>query len=137
MLDVNYRYSVELLEYCLAERVPMIYASSASVYGKSRSFAENDRAAERPLNVYGYSKLLLDRYVLRRLSSAKAQVAGLRYFNVYGPGEAHKGRMASIVHHLDRQIRETGEARLFDAYDGFEAGEQRRDFVHVDDVVRV
>ena len=137
MMDVNYRYSVELLEYCIAEGVPLIYASSAAVYGKSRSFVEHDESAERPLNVYGYSKLLFDRYVRRRLPDAPAQIAGLRYFNVYGPGEAHKGRMASIVHHLHHQIAESGEAKLFDAYDGYAAGEQRRDFVHVDDVVRV
>src|SRR5690606_33377423 len=104
MMDVNYRYSVELLEYCIAEGVPLIYASSAAVYGKSRTFAEHDASAERPLNVYGYSKLLFDRYVRRRLPDAPAQIAGLRYFNVYGPGEAHKGRMASIVHHLHHQI---------------------------------
>ncbi len=137
MMDANYRYSCELLEYCLAQRVPLIYASSASVYGKSRSFAENDASAERPLNVYGYSKLLFDRYVRRRLPQASSQVAGLRYFNVYGPGEAHKERMASIVYHLHRQVAESGEARLFGEHDGFAAGEQRRDFVHVDDVVRV
>jgi len=137
MLDVNYRYSVDLLEYCIAARVPLIYASSASVYGKSRTFVEHDPSAERPLNVYGYSKLLFDRYVRRRLADARSQIAGLRYFNVYGPNEAHKGRMASVVYHLHRQVAESGEAKLFDAYDGYAAGEQRRDFVHVDDVVRV
>src|SRR5690606_33419493 len=137
MMDVNYRYSVDLLEHCIAESIPFIYASSASVYGKSRSFAEHDVSAERPLNVYGYSKLLFDRYVRRRMPHARSQIAGLRYFNVYGTGEAHKGRMASIVHHLHGQVAESGEAKLFDAYDGYAAGEQRRDFVHVDDVVRV
>ena len=137
MLDVNYRYSVDLLDYCMAAGVPLIYASSASVYGKSRSFVEHDTAAERPLNVYGYSKLLFDRHVRRRWADRRAQIAGLRYFNVYGPGEAHKGRMASIALHLSAQVAETGEAKLFDACDGFAAGEQRRDFVHVDDVVRV
>ena len=137
MLDVNYRYSVDLLEHCIAASIPFIYASSASVYGKSRAFTENDSSAERPLNVYGYSKLLFDRYVRRRLPQARSQIAGMRYFNVYGPGEAHKGRMASIVQHLHHQVKENGEAKLFDAYDGYAAGEQRRDFVHVDDVVRV
>src|SRR5690606_2427723 len=137
MMDANYRYSCELLEYCLEKRVPLIYASSAAVYGKSRRFIENDPSAERPLNVYGYSKLLFDRYVRRRLPDARSQVAGLRYFNVYGPGEAHKERMASIVHHLHRQIAEEGEARLFGEFDGFGPGEQRRDFVYVEDVVRV
>ncbi|HEX7079935.1 MAG TPA: ADP-glyceromanno-heptose 6-epimerase [Gammaproteobacteria bacterium] len=137
MMDANYRYSVEVLDYCLAERVPLIYASSAAVYGTSRTFAENDAVAERPLNVYGWSKLVFDRHVRRRLATASSQVAGLRYFNVYGPGEAHKGRMASIVYHLHHEVMEDGRARLFGAYDGYAAGEQRRDFVHVDDVVAV
>ena len=109
MMETNYRYSVELFEHCLAERVPLIYASSAAVYGASTVFKESDSAAERPLNVYGYSKLLFDSYVRRRLTPAarspraakkRAPVAGLRYFNVYGPGEAHKGSMASVAFHL-------------------------------------
>jgi ADP-L-glycero-D-manno-heptose 6-epimerase len=137
MMEVNYRYSVDLLEYCLAERVPLIYASSAAVYGTSTVFKEDAAEAERPLNVYGYSKLLFDRYVRRRMPAASSQVVGLRYFNVYGPGEAHKGPMASIVHHLNDQVVRDGEARLFEGSDGYDAGEQRRDFVHVDDVVAV
>lgn len=137
MMEANYRYSVNLLEYCLAENVPLIYASSASVYGASTVFKENDRAAERPLNVYGYSKLLFDDYVRRRLPAARSQIAGLRYFNVYGPGEAHKGSMASVVWHLHGQVGAGGEARLFGASGGYAAGEQRRDFVYVDDVVHV
>ena len=137
MMDTNYQYSVDVLEYCAEQRVPLVYASSAAVYGASTVFREHDAAAERPLNVYGYSKLLFDRYVRRRMAELRSQVAGLRYFNVYGPGEAHKGAMASVAFHFDAQIRASGEARLFGAYDGYEAGEQRRDFVHVDDVVRV
>lgn len=137
MMETNYRYSVDLLEYCLAEGVPLIYASSAAVYGASTVFRENDEQAERPLNVYGYSKLLFDRYVRRRLADATSQVVGLRYFNVYGPGEAHKERMASVAYHLHGQIAATGEARLFEGNDGYGPGEQRRDFVYVDDVVKV
>jgi ADP-L-glycero-D-manno-heptose 6-epimerase len=137
MMDMNYRYSAELLEYCLAERVPLIYASSAAVYGTSTVFKEDAFEAERPLNVYGYSKLLFDRYVRRRLPAASSQVVGLRYFNVYGPREAHKGPMASIVHHLNAQVLEHGEARLFEGSDGYDAGGQRRDFIHVDDAVEV
>ncbi len=137
MMETNYRYSVELFEYCLAERVPLIYASSAAVYGTSGSFAEDDAAAERPVNVYGYSKLLFDRYVRLRLPQAGSQVAGLRYFNVYGPGESHKGPMASVALHWDRQLGDTGELRLFEGSGGYEAGEQRRDFIHVDDIVKV
>jgi len=137
MLDNNYRYSVRLYEYCAANEVPLIYASSAAVYGASKVFKEDDRAAERPLNVYGYSKLLFDQYVRRHARRARAQVAGLRYFNVYGPGEAHKGSMASVAFHLQRQVAEHGEARLFEGSGGYAAGEQRRDFVYVGDVASV
>jgi ADP-L-glycero-D-manno-heptose 6-epimerase len=137
MMENNFRYSVRLLEHCLAKEVPLIYASSAAVYGASKVFKENDRGAERPLNVYGYSKLLFDRYVLRNAARARSQVAGLRYFNVYGPGEAHKGAMASVAFHLQRQIAEHGEARLFEGSGGYAAGEQRRDFVYVGDVAAV
>jgi ADP-L-glycero-D-manno-heptose 6-epimerase len=137
MLETNYRYSVDLLEYCLAARVPLIYASSAAVYGASTVFKEDDRKAERPLNVYGYSKLLFDDYVRRCLPRVQTQVVGLRYFNVYGPGEAHKGSMASVAFHLHGQVAATGEARLFEGNDGYGPGEQRRDFVYVGDVVDV
>jgi ADP-L-glycero-D-manno-heptose 6-epimerase len=143
MMETNYRYSVDLYEYCVAKRVPLIYASSAAVYGASSAFKENDAAAERPLNVYGYSKLLFDTYVRRSLARrgrakrGRAPVVGLRYFNVYGPGEAHKGPMASVAFHLHGQVAATGHARLFEGSGGYAAGEQRRDFVHVGDVVDV
>jgi ADP-L-glycero-D-manno-heptose 6-epimerase len=137
MMGANYRYSSDLLDYCLAEQVPLIYASSAAVYGASRSFDESDSTLEQPLNVYGYSKLLFDRLVSQRLASARSQVVGLRYFNVYGPGEAHKGQMASVAYHLTRQLEANGEVCLFEGSGGYAAGEQRRDFVYVDDVVRV
>lgn len=144
MMETNYRYSVELVEYCLAERVPLIYASSAAVYGASSLFKEGDSGAERPLNVYGYSKLLFDAYVRRRVAErrgraakARPQVVGLRYFNVYGPGETHKGSMASVAFHLHGQVTATGHARLFEGSGGYGPGEQRRDFVYVGDVVDV
>ena len=144
MMETNYRYSVELFEHCFENRVPFIYASSAAVYGASTTFKEDDAAAERPLNVYGYSKLLFDTYVRRRIgkrhgrrSKRRPPVVGLRYFNVYGPGEAHKGAMASVAFHLHGQVASSGEARLFEGSDGYAAGEQRRDFVHVGDVVDV
>ncbi len=136
MMDTNYTYSKELLEFCLETNVPLIYASSAAVYGASTRFVE-EPDAELPLNVYGYSKLLFDQFVRRTLPTAKSQIVGLRYFNVYGPGESHKGSMASVAFHLNRQILEEGEARLFEGSGGYEAGEQRRDFIYVDDVVRV
>lgn len=136
MMDINYTYSKELLEYCLAAGVPLIYASSAAVYGANTQFVE-DPSVELPLNVYGYSKLLFDQYVRRRLPAASSQVVGLRYFNVYGPGEDHKGPMASVAFNLNRQILDDGEARLFEGSAGYERGEQRRDFIFVDDAVAV
>jgi ADP-L-glycero-D-manno-heptose 6-epimerase len=144
MMETNYRYSVELYEHCIEHGVPFIYASSAAVYGASTVFKEEDAAAERPLNVYGYSKLLFDCYVRRRQAERRgkrakkrAAVVGLRYFNVYGPGEAHKGPMASVAFHLHGQVASSGEARLFEGSGGYAAGEQRRDFVYVGDVVDV
>jgi len=137
MMARNYRYSIALLEYAQAQGIPLIYASSAAVYGASQSFAESDERLEQPLNVYGYSKLLFDRYVRRHVPAGGPQVVGLRYFNVYGPGEAHKGAMASVVLHFSRQLRENGEVRLFEGSGGYDAGEQRRDFVYVDDVADV
>jgi len=136
MLRNNYRYSVTLLEHCQDNDVPLLYASSASVYGAGTVFRE-ERAHEAPLNVYGYSKFLFDQYVRRMLSHHTAPVAGFRYFNVYGPREQHKGRMASVVHHFMRQYREEHRVRLFEGSGGYAAGEQRRDFVSVEDVVKV
>ncbi len=130
MMENNYRYSAELLDFCQAEEVPFIYASSASVYGAGTVFRE-DPAHERPLNVYGYSKFLFDNLVRRRWSDNTTQVVGLRYFNVYGPREAHKGRMASVAFHFFNQYRAEGRVKLFEGSGGFDAGEQRRDFVSV------
>jgi ADP-L-glycero-D-manno-heptose 6-epimerase len=135
MLANNYEYSKRLLHWCLDHSVPFIYASSAAVYGGSREFREAPEH-ERPLNVYGWSKLLFDNYV-RRLLPCASQVAGLRYFNVYGPREQHKGAMASTAFHFDAQVRESEEVRLFAGSDGYADGEQRRDFLHVADAVDV
>jgi ADP-L-glycero-D-manno-heptose 6-epimerase len=136
MMENNYRYSLDLLEWCQRVQVPFIYASSASVYGAGRVFRES-RGHEGPLNVYGYSKFLFDQAVRRRLDGLSAQVAGFRYFNVYGPRETHKGRMASVAFHFFNQFRSEGRVRLFEGSGGYGPGEQRRDFVSVDDVVRV
>jgi ADP-L-glycero-D-manno-heptose 6-epimerase len=136
MLANNYRYSVTLLEHCQDNDIPLLYASSAAVYGASTSFRE-ERACEAPLNIYGYSKFLFDQYVRRALPEHTAQLAGFRYFNVYGPREAHKGRMASVVWHFFNQYRRAGKVQLFEGSGGYSAGEQRRDFVSVDDVVAV
>jgi len=136
MMQNNYRYSRALLEFCAAEEVPLIYASSAAVYGASTVFRE-DPQHEQPLNVYGYSKLLFDQVVRRRWDDLPAQVVGLRYFNVYGDRERHKGRMASVAMHAFDQYRRDGKVKLFEGSGGYGAGEQRRDFVSVDDVVKV
>jgi ADP-L-glycero-D-manno-heptose 6-epimerase len=136
MLETNYRYSVELLEFCQVRRIPFIYASSAAVYGASAKSRESGED-EAPLNVYGYSKLLFDRYLRARWESMSAQVVGLRYFNVYGPREQHKGRMASVAWHFFNQFRADGRVRLFEGSHGYAHGEQRRDFVSVDDCVNV
>jgi len=136
MLANNYRYSVRLLEHCQDNDVPFVYASSAAVYGAGPRFRE-ERACEAPLNIYGYSKLLFDQYVRRLLPERTAQIAGFRYFNVYGPREWHKGRMASVVWHFFNQYRSQGKVRLFEGSGGYAAGEQRRDFVSVEDVVRI
>lgn len=136
MMENNYQYSKVLLNYCQRHKIPFIYASSAAVYGGSMEFAE-DPANEKPLNVYGYSKLLFDQYVRQILPTATAQIVGLRYFNVYGPREAHKGSMASVAYHLHQQLLEGDAVKLFKGSDGYANGEQRRDFIYVDDVVKV
>jgi ADP-L-glycero-D-manno-heptose 6-epimerase len=136
VMENNYRYSRVLLDWCQDEEIPFLYASSAAVYGAGRQFSE-DRANEAPLNVYAYSKFLFDEVVRRRLPGRTSQIVGLRYFNVYGPNEAHKGRMASVARHACEQFLTDGRVRLFVGSDGFANGEQRRDFVHVDDVANV
>ncbi len=136
MMANNYRYSVALLDFCMDQEVPYLYASSASVYGGGRVFKES-RDFEGPLNVYGYSKFLFDQVVRRRLPEAQSQIVGFRYFNVYGPREQHKGRMASVAFHHFNQYRAEGKVKLFEGCDGYGNGEQSRDFIHVDDVVKV
>ena len=136
MMENNYRYSLALVDFCLEDEVQFLYASSASVYGVGSVFRES-REFEAPLNVYGYSKFQFDQAIRRRLPDARSQVAGFRYFNVYGPREQHKGRMASVAFHHFNQFRETGKVKLFEGSGGYAAGEQRRDFIYVDDVVRV
>lgn len=136
MMQNNYRYSRRLLDFCQAQRVPFIYASSAAIYGDLTEFREAPEC-ERPLNVYGYSKFLFDQFVRRELPRFQAQVVGLRYFNVYGPREQHKGRMASVAYHFFNQYGANGKVRLFEGSGGYANGEQRRDFVSVEDVVKV
>ncbi len=140
MMENNYRYSLSLFEWALEESVPFLYASSASVYGAGTTFKEA-REYESPLNVYGYSKFLFDQAVRARVGNdfaqAPSQIAGFRYFNVYGARESHKGRMASVAYHFFNQYRANGKVRLFEGSDGYANGDQRRDFVSVEDVVNV
>ncbi len=135
MMENNYRYSLDLLNYCQNEEVPLLYASSASVYGAGPAFTES-REHESPLNVYAYSKFLFDQVVRRRWHRRTAQVVGLRYFNVYGAREAHKGRMASVAYHFFNQYRAEGHVKLFEGCDGYADGGQLRDFISVEDVVK-
>jgi ADP-L-glycero-D-manno-heptose 6-epimerase len=136
MMDNNFTYSKELLHFALDRKIPLVYASTAAVYGASTTFAEVP-ANERPLNIYGYSKLVFDNYVRRVLPEMKSTVVGLRYFNVFGPREQHKGRMASVIHHFTRQLNDTGAIRMFEGSGGYADGEQRRDFVFVNDLCRI
>lgn len=137
MLETNYEYSKILLRHCLAGGIPFQYSSSASVYGNGENGFREDPACEHPLNVYAYSKFLFDNYVRRLRPPIGSQVVGLRYFNVYGPQENHKGRMASIAWQLYHQLKKDGVARLFVGTDGYGDGEQSRDFIYVKDVVRL
>jgi ADP-L-glycero-D-manno-heptose 6-epimerase len=136
MMDNNFTYSKELLHFAIERKIPLVYASTAAVYGASPEFKEVP-ANERPLNVYGYSKLVFDNYVRRMAGEIKSTVVGLRYFNVYGPREQHKGRMASVIHHFTRQLKDTGTIRMFEGSGGYADGEQRRDFVFVKDLARI
>ena len=132
MMFNNYEYSKILLNYCLKNKINFIYDSSAAVYGNGEKGFIEERESEYPLNVYGFSKFAFDNYVRRILPKAQSQVMGLRYFNVYGPQENHKGRMASVAFHLFHQLQETGKMKLFEGSAGF-----NRDFIHVADTVKI
>ncbi len=137
MMANNFRYTQTLFDWAQRTGTPFLYASSAAVYGGSSEFRES-REVEKPLNVYGYSKFLFDQVLRRQLSvGLKAPVYGFRYFNVYGDREQHKGRMASVAFHNFNQFREGGAVKLFGPYGGYEAGCQQRDFVSIEDVVKV
>jgi len=137
MLDNNYRVTRELFEYSQRRKIPFLYASSAAVYGAGPHYVE-DPAHEKPLNVYGYSKLLFDQVLRQRMAQGlPAPAVGLRYFNVYGLHEQHKGRMASVAFHNMNQFQREGHVRLFGGWDGYGDGGQMRDFISVADVVDV
>ncbi|RAT18404.1 MULTISPECIES: ADP-glyceromanno-heptose 6-epimerase [Lonsdalea] len=132
MMDNNYQYSKEVLHYCLERSIPFLYASSAATYGGRSNYFVEERQFEQPLNVYGYSKFLFDQYVREILPHAGSQVCGFRYFNVYGPREGHKGSMASVAFHLNQQIHQGENPKLFSGSENF-----KRDFVYVADVAAV
>jgi ADP-L-glycero-D-manno-heptose 6-epimerase len=136
MMENNYRYSLDVMNHCQNEEIPFLYASSASVYGMGPVFKES-REFEAPLNVYAYSKFLFDQVIRRRWHDRTGQIVGLRYFNVYGQREQHKGRMASVAYHLFNQYRADGFVKLFEGTDGYTNGGQLRDFVSIEDVVKV
>lgn len=133
LMDNNYQYSKDLLHWCMTHGVPFIYASSASVYGHGTAGFAEGRAQERPINMYAYSKFQFDEYVRRNTKLNQSQVVGMRYFNVYGPRESHKGSMASAAYHFYKQSLAEGKIKLFGSADGVANGEQRRDFVYVED----
>ncbi len=136
MMQNNYEFSKSLLHYCLDHSISFIYASSAATYGGNKQFTES-REYENPLNVYGYSKWQFDQYVRSLNLDSQTQVIGLRYFNVYGPREQHKGSMASVAFHLHNQILKGENPKLFEGCDGYDNGGQLRDFIYVDDIVAV
>lgn len=140
MMDNNFQYTKEVLGFAIRHAIPLVYASTAAVYGLSgpghfTPTLEN----ERPLNIYGYSKLAFDHYLRNLIARDEVPITcvGLRYFNVYGPREQHKGRMSSVIHHFTKQMKESGKVRLFAGSGGYGDGEQRRDFVYVRDLTRL
>jgi ADP-L-glycero-D-manno-heptose 6-epimerase len=140
MMDNNFEYTKDVLRFAIHKAAPLVFASTAAVYGLSGPgrftlTLEN----ERPLNIYGYSKLVFDHYFRRELELSKVPITavGLRYFNVYGPREQHKGRMASVIHHFTRQLKDTDTIKMFEGSGGYADGEQRRDFVFVKDLGRI
>lgn len=139
LADNNYRYSKLLADWCVANKIRFIYASSAATYGDgARGYSDEDAVTRtlRPLNMYGYSKQMFDLYALRQ--EYTNTIVGLKFFNVYGPNEYHKGEMRSVVHKALPQILETGRIRLFRSHqEGIEDGDQKRDFVYIKDILEI
>ena len=132
----NFLYSKEILNLSIKSDTPLIYASSASVYGSGNIFEESIEN-ENPINLYAYSKFKFDQLVRKALTENTTQIVGLRYFNAYGPQEQHKGSMASVAYHLHNQLKDNDSIKLFKGSDGYNDGEQRRDFIYIDDIVKV
>ena len=132
MMDINFEYSKEILSIAKSCKSKFIYASSASVYGLNED-SEEIRANEAPLNIYAESKLLFDQYVMAQDYPA----VGLRYFNVYGSGEENKGKMASMAYKMNEEYVQSKQISLFKGTGGYKNGEQKRDFIYIDDVVSI
>ena len=123
MMEQNYNYTIELIQNCISQNIPVSYSSSASIYGNGNG----------PLNLYAYSKYLVDKWVTKKLKeNRKLRIQGFKYFNVYGPNEWHKGDQASPFYKFEQQALETGEIKIFEGSENF-----KRDFVHVDVVCQV
>ena len=137
MMTSNYEYSKEIFKLCVRKKIPLIYASSASVYGLGKKGFREEEVCEAPINPYAFSKLMFDRYVRQFIAKIDSKVIGLRYFNVYGPQESHKGKMASIFYQIYKRMKLGGGPRLFKGTDGYRDGEQKRDFIYVKDVAKI
>ena len=137
LLYNNYKYSQALCAYCLEKDARFIYASSAATYGDGANGYQDDEEnlnSLQPLNMYGYSKHMFDLWAKRE--EILDEIVGLKYFNVYGPNEYHKGDMRSVVHKAFGQIKETGKVKLFKSYNkDYKDGKQKRDFIYVKDAV--
>jgi len=142
LMSNNYEFSKKLWNFCTKQNINFIYASSAATYGIGERGYEDNVSFEElqkllPLNKYGYSKKFFDDWVGKQTKTPK-QWVGIKFFNVYGPAEYHKGRMASMVYHGFNQYKETGKIKLFTSHkEGFEDGKQLRDFVYLKDCIKV
>ena len=138
--ELNFEYSQDVWNYCTANNVPLIYASSAATYGAGElGYSDDDKLIDdlKPLNPYGVSKNEFDQWAIKQLN-APPFWAGLKFFNVYGPNEYHKKRMASVIFHSFKQIQKDGFVRLFKSHkEDYKDGEQLRDFIYVKDIVKV
>lgn len=137
MMENNFEYTKNLMHFALKKKIQLLYASSASTYGSGKHGFSEKPACEEALNVYAFSKLFFDNYARRYFDNAESQIVGLRYFNVYGPQENHKGKMASMIFQMFNQWKAEGKVKLFEGFDGYGNGEQTRDFIYVKDVVKV
>lgn len=137
LMSNNYEYSKNLLDWSIDNKYQFINASSASVYGLGKNGFKENLKCEDPINPYAFSKFFFDQYIRKKLKTSKTQIVSLRYFNVYGPREAHKDQMASTIQHFHNEFKNDSKCKLFEGNDGYDNGEQMRDFVYVEDCVDV